>query len=92
MGRRLRVGVIGVGAMGKNHARICAEITDVELAGVNDADYRMAQSVAEKYHTKLFADYRELLNGGLDMLSITVPTSLHHEVALGAPVPCVDTS
>jgi len=70
--------------MGKNHARIYSELSNVELAGVSDADYGRAQGVAKKHHSKPFADYRELLGSGLDVVSIVVPTSLHHEVALEA--------
>ena len=84
MGKRIRAGVIGVGAMGRNHARIYSELPDVELAGISDADYKRAQSVAEKCHTKPFANYKELLSTELDAVSIAVPTSLHHEVALEA--------
>jgi len=80
--KRLRAGVIGVGAMGKNHARIYSELPGVELVGISDADYRRTKSVAEECHTKPFTDYEGLLNSGLDMVSIAVPTSLHHEVAL----------
>ena len=82
MSRRVKAGVVGVGAMGKNHARIYSELPDVELVGVSDADYRTAQSVAKKYHSKPFIDYKGLLGSGLDVVSIVVPTSLHHEVAL----------
>ena len=82
MENQLRVGVIGVGAMGKNHARIYTELPGVELIGVSDANYRTAEDVAGIYHSKPFADYKELLSSEMDMVSIAVPTSFHHEVAL----------
>jgi predicted dehydrogenase len=78
----LRVGVIGLGAMGKNHVRVYSELLDVELAGIADADRDLARSLAKKYRVKPFSDYRELLKEDLDAVSIAVPTSLHHEVAL----------
>jgi len=45
-------------------------------------DYELAHSLAEKYHTKPFKDYKELLKQRLDAVSIAVPTSLHREVAV----------
>ena len=46
-GRRLRVGVIGVGVMGSNHARVLAELPGVEFVGVADPDRIQAHSVAQ---------------------------------------------
>ncbi len=80
----LRVGVIGLGAMGKNHVRVYSELPDVEVVGIADVDYELAQSLAETYHTAPFADYQELLKQGLDAVSIVVPTSLHREIAVAA--------
>lgn len=82
MRKQVRIGVIGVGAMGKNHARVYSELPGVELVGISDVDYKKTQSVAEKYHTQIFTDYKELLSNELDAVSVTVPTSLHHGVAL----------
>jgi UDP-N-acetylglucosamine 3-dehydrogenase len=79
-----RVGVIGLGAMGKNHVRVYSELPGVELTGIADADYGLAQSLAKKYHTRPFSDYKELLREDLDAVSIAVPTSFHREVALAA--------
>ncbi len=80
----LRVGVIGLGAMGKNHVRVYSELPDVELVGISDLDYHLAQYLAEKYHTKPFNNYRDLLRQGLDAVSIVVPTSQHGKVAMEA--------
>lgn len=79
-----KVGVIGLGAMGKNHARVYSELPEVKLAGVADVDYELAHSLAKKYHTIPFSNHKELLKQGLDAVSIAVPTSLHREVALDA--------
>jgi len=81
--KELRVGVIGVGAMGKHHARVYSELPDVELVGIADVD-ESTSSVAEKYHTKAFYDYKELLKERLDAVSIVVPTSLHKKIAVDA--------
>jgi len=78
----IKVGVIGLGAMGRNHVRVYSELPDVELAGIADVDYGLTQSLAKKYRTKPFSDYNELLQEDLDAVSIAVPTSLHREAAL----------
>ena len=78
----LKVGVIGLGAMGNNHARVYSELPDAELVGVADLDSELARGIAKKYNTVPFADYKELLRQGLDAVSIAVPTSLHREIAV----------
>ncbi len=77
----LRVGVIGVGMMGKNHARIYSEFPDVELIGVADVNPGLAEEASLKYHVPAYSDYRELLERRPDAVSIVVPTSLHEKVA-----------
>jgi len=84
LGKALRVGVIGLGAMGRNHVRVYSELPDVELAGIADIDQGLTQSLAKKYRTKSFSDYKELLQEDLEAVSIAVPTSLHREIALAA--------
>ncbi|MBO2519318.1 MAG: hypothetical protein CW349_06450 [Firmicutes bacterium] len=77
----LRVGVVGVGSMGKNHARIYAQMPGrVKLVGVADIDAAQAQQVAHLYECEAYTDYRELLDR-VDAVSIAVPTSLHFETA-----------
>ena len=84
MVRPLRVGVIGVGAMGKNHTRLYSELHGVELVGVADVNETLAISVAQSYGCKAFAGYNDLLDENLDALSIAVPTTLHKKIALDA--------
>lgn len=78
----IKVGVIGVGAMGKHHARVYSELQDVELIGIADVNENLAYSIAKKYRTKTFINYKELLEQDLDAVSIAVPTSLHKKVAV----------
>mgnify|MGYP001485603150 CR=1 FL=1 len=80
---RTRVGVIGVGYLGKFHARKYAAMEDVELVGVADSDPANATEVAAFCNTHPFVEYRELLSQ-VDAVSVVVPTSLHHEVAVAA--------
>ncbi|SDF24327.1 UDP-N-acetylglucosamine 3-dehydrogenase [Methanolobus vulcani] len=80
----LRVGVIGAGAMGKNHIRIYSEMSGVELAGISDIDKDLVESLAQQYNTNAFTDYREMLASGIDAVSIVVPTKMHRQVAIDA--------
>jgi len=77
---RLRVAVIGVGHLGKEHARILVGLPDVELVGVADTNLDQAQAVAKRIGVKAFADYWPLLNL-VDAATVVVPSSLHEDVA-----------
>lgn len=80
----IRVGVIGVGAMGKHHVRIYSQMDDVELVGVADVDEGTAMEIALRYNTEPFSEPEKLLEKDLDAVSIAVPTSRHKDVALKA--------
>jgi UDP-N-acetylglucosamine 3-dehydrogenase len=80
-----RVAVIGVGAMGYNHARVYADLPDVELVGVADVDERAVLAASQKYHCGGYTDYRQLLaEAQPEAITIAVPTVDHLEVALHA--------
>jgi predicted dehydrogenase len=81
-GRRLRVGVIGVGVMGSNHARVLAELPGVEFVGVADPDRIQAHSVAQALGCAEFPDCASLLDTGVEAVTIAAPTHVHQEVAL----------
>ncbi len=78
--KKLRAGVIGVGYLGQFHAEKYASLPQVELAGVVDADPARAALIAQKLNTRSFSDPADLL-GSVDLVSIVVPTILHHRVA-----------
>ncbi len=80
----LRVGVIGVGNMGRNHVRIYSEMREVELVGIADTNKKNLKPIAEKYKTKVYTNYPDLLKNKLDAVSIAVPTTLHKKIALDA--------
>ncbi len=80
MGDRLRVGVIGVGYLGKFHAGIYAAMPDVELVGVADVDAAAAAAVAAKQGCRVYTRAEDLL-GKVDAVSIVVPTVHHLPVA-----------
>jgi len=80
----IKAGVIGAGSMGKNHIRIYSEMQDVELVGISDIDADLVEELAKEYHTSPFTDYKQLLEQGLDAVSIVVPTRMHKDVAIDA--------
>jgi predicted dehydrogenase len=79
----LKTAVIGVGSMGRNHARVYWEMPEADLVGVSDLDQEAAQAIADRYSTRAYSDYRQLLDEGQpDAVTIAVPTVHHLEVAL----------
>ncbi|MHC5036295.1 MAG: Gfo/Idh/MocA family oxidoreductase [Planctomycetota bacterium] len=75
----LNVGVVGVGRLGGIHARIYAELEDVNLVAVVDADPARAQEVAAAYDVAGTSDYTALF-GKVDAVSVATPTSSHAEI------------
>jgi predicted dehydrogenase len=81
----LKAAVIGVGAMGRHHARIYDQMPQTQLVGVADADPETGARVARLHHTTAYADDRELLDEAQpDIVSVVVPTEFHRQVALAA--------
>lgn len=79
----LRSAVIGVGAMGIHHARVYNELDGVELVAVADADARRAEAAGRRFKVPFYTDYLQMLDREKpDLVSIVVPTSLHHRVSL----------
>jgi len=74
----LRVGVVGVGSMGRNHARVYDELPGAELVGVADADAERASEVADAHATRAF-ETPDLLDV-VDAVSVVVPTAYHADV------------
>ena len=78
----LRVGVVGVGVMGSNHARVFADLAGVRLVGVADPDETARDTVAQALGCAAFADVHGLLAAEVDAVTIAAPTHLHQELAL----------
>jgi len=76
----VRVGVVGVGALGQHHARVYADLPGATLAGLYDVDPARAAEVAARHGVPSFADVRELI-ARTDAISVAVPTVDHHRVA-----------
>lgn len=82
MSEPVETGVVGVGTMGRHHARLYRELPETRLVGVADADPERAQGVAEEYDTVAYD--REALLDSVDAVSVAVPTPYHAEVAEAA--------
>ena len=78
--KKLRVGVVGAGYLGRFHAEKYARMHDVELIGVVDIDKSQAEEVAGRLNTKAYL-HHEYLFGKVDAVSIVVPTPAHFSVA-----------
>ena len=76
----VRVGVIGVGYLGKIHAKIYQRMPEVELVGVVDTHEAAAKQVAEECGCEAWTDINGIIDK-IDAVSIVVPTGLHLEVA-----------
>ena len=77
----LKVGLIGVGMMGKNHLRILSSLEGVDLVGVADPLAKVDITSEIKGHEN-FTEYRELLDQGLDYCVIAAPTGFHREISV----------
>jgi len=77
--KKLRVGVVGTGHIGKFHARIYRELPNVELIAIVDTDAER-RKIAKKLKVPFTFDYCDLL-GQVDAVSIAVPTPLHYQIA-----------
>ncbi len=82
---KIKAGVIGVGGIGRNHARVYAELEDVELVAVCDTDAERAAEVAGVHGAQVIPDLTEFA-AAVDVASVAVPTVAHREVAMA----CLD--
>jgi len=76
---RVRVGVVGVGALGQHHARVYSELEGAELVGVYDRDASRAAEVAGRFACPCFESLDDLV-GAATAVSVVVPTVDHHSV------------
>ena len=80
--RALRVGVVGAGVMGSNHARVLVGLPDVTMVGIVDPLAEHRARATELAGCRAFATLDELIAEGVDAVTIAAPTHLHHEIAL----------
>jgi len=85
MNTPMKVAVIGVGSMGRNHARVYSELPEAELVAVVDVDLQTAEVVAAKYGVRAYADPGAMFaKEKPEAVSIAVPTALHAQVGITA--------
>ncbi|MBA4250972.1 MAG: oxidoreductase [Chlorobiaceae bacterium] len=78
--KKVKVGVIGVGHLGKLHSKMFKQLDNCEFVGVYDIDNTRAKEVAEEFSVKAFESINELISNS-DALSIASITSSHYEIA-----------
>lgn len=81
MGDRVRVAVIGVGHLGRHHARIVSTLEGAELVAVVDTNPERAAAAAALTGAPARADFRDVI-GDVDAVTVAVPTAQHREIAL----------
>ena len=79
---RIRAAVIGVGHLGRHHARILSTLEGVELVAVIDTNSERAAAASATTGATALTDFRDVLDGKVDAVSIAVPTELHRDIAL----------
>lgn len=90
--RVLRCGVVGVGRMGRHHARVYAQGADTELVGVVDTNLDNRNAITSEWGGAGFETVQQLIDAGVDAVTIATPT-IHHlaaaEPLLAAGVACL---
>ena len=76
---KVKVGVIGVGRMGKYHVGVLSELPEVELTAVVDIDPKVRKVIEDNYKIPGFENYRDIY-GKVDAVIVAVPTGLHFSI------------
>ena len=77
---QIRLGVVGTGSMGRNHARIFSEVADAKFTAVLDSNGETAREVAGKYGAQPFSDIAAFADS-VDAVTVATPTATHFEIA-----------
>jgi predicted dehydrogenase len=81
MNQQIRAGVVGVGSMGWNHARIYSELDHTSLAAIYDPDPHAAEKATRKFGGTVASSLDDLIER-CDAVSVAAPTNLHHEIVM----------
>ena len=81
MAEKIKVGVIGTGALGRHHARLYAQNPNAEMVGIFDVSAESAAKVGEEFGLKVFSSWQELASE-CDALSVAVPATYHAATAI----------
>lgn len=76
---KLKVGVVGVGHIGREHARIYSQLPNAEFVGVYDLDEEQSQRIATQYDIRRFSTVEEIAEA-CEAVTIATPTNTHHEL------------
>lgn len=79
MSKRIRAGLIGLGVMGRHHARVLSNLLEVDFVGVSDP---LGDPNGFSQGRPVFSSVTELIDFGVDYVMLAVPTALHLEVGL----------
>lgn len=83
--RSVRVGVIGVGFWGRNHARIFSQMPNTILAAICDKDPQRAKIIADQFNTEWYTNDQKLLEReNIEAVTICTPTTTHYDVSISA--------
>ena len=77
---KIKAGVIGVGHLGRHHARVYSQIPEAQLIGIHDTDSEKAQRIAKEFDTRYFENLSDLVER-IDAVSLVVPTTFHYSLA-----------
>ena len=78
---KIRVGIIGVGYLGTQHARILSYLEEAEIKGVADIDFKRAMQIGNRHNVKYFENFEDMLDE-IDTGIVSTPTSEHFAIAL----------
>ena len=81
MADKLKVGVIGVGALGRHHARLYAESPNAEVVGIFDVNKETADKVGAEFNLKVFEKWEDLA-AECEALSVAVPANYHAQATI----------
>jgi predicted dehydrogenase len=80
IGKRIKVGVVGVGSLGQHHARIYSQLASCELVGIYDSNPATAEAISKKVGSKPYTSMQDLARD-VEAVSVVVPTIAHRDVA-----------
>jgi predicted dehydrogenase len=78
---KVRVGIIGVGYLGTQHARILSYLEEADLRGVADTDFNKAMQIGNRHGVQYHADYEDMLDD-IDAAIVATPTTEHFAISL----------
>jgi len=78
--KRLKLGVIGLGAMGKHHVRVASTLPGVKLVGVADINSALAEAISQQFQVPFYTNYQDLLPNA-DAVCLATPTHTHFQIA-----------